>query len=378
MNSEVLIIGGGVIGLTIARELHKKGAGRITIIDRGPIGSEASWAAAGMLAPNIETDTSDDFHRFGTESLELYPDLSASLLEETGVDVELDRSGTLCLAFNEAERAELDETYQQQNLRSVPVVRLSADDVRYLEPSVSSAASGGLFYPSDWQIENRKLLAALKKFAESNGIRIVENTEVSELMTDGRRIVGARTAAGEMKAHVTVLATGAWTSLIKIGDAFLPVSVQPIRGQMISFSTGKRLVRRVVYSHRGYIVPRADGRVLVGATVEDVGFAKSTTAEGVASLKDAAEEIAPCLQDFEITERWAGLRPFVADGLPVLGEIPAFENIFIATAHYRNGILLAPKTAQLIAERIVDGVNSKVLELYGVGRFAAAANANAK
>jgi len=146
---------------------------------------------------------------------------------------------------------------------------------------------------------------------------------------------------------------------------------------MISFEASEPLLRHVVYSPRGYVVPRADGRVLVGATVEDTGFDKSTTAEGIDSLKDAAVEIAPRLRGFGIGETWAGLRPFAADGLPILGELPGYENVFVATAHYRNGILLAPKTAEIMADRIAGGLNSKYLDLYGVGRFASAANATA-
>jgi glycine oxidase len=375
MNSEVLIIGGGVIGLSIARELHKRVAGRITIVDRGTIGGEASYAAAGMLAPNIETDTSEDFHRFGTESLNLYPDFAAQLLAETGVDIELDRSGTLCLAFDENEAAELTETFRRQKVRNVPVEYLSGDAVRGLEPLVSKSAQAALLYSADWQVENRKLLSALRTFAERNGIRIVENVTVSELLADGSRVLGVKTAAGDMLADTTILATGAWTSLIKIGDASMPGSVKPIRGQMISFESGARQIGRVIYSPRGYLVPRADGRVLVGATVEDVGFDKSVTIEGIDSLRLAAAEIVPRLGDLEIGEKWAGLRPFAADGLPVLGEIPGYENAFVATAHFRNGILLAPKTAEIICDRILSNAASSYLELYGVGRFLSAANA---
>ncbi len=377
MNSDVLIIGGGVIGLSIARELHKKGVGGITIVDRGPVGREASWAAAGMLAPNIETDSTPDFHRFGTESLELYPSFAAQLMDETGIDIELDQSGTLCLAFDENEAAQLSEIFAQQKLRNVPVDQLSSAEILDLEAAVSPAVRSGLLYPFDWQVENRKLLAALRKFAEIYDIRIIERVDVSGLLIDGACVAGARASGIEFQAGVTILATGAWTSLIKIGDAEMPVSVKPIRGQMMSFQTGTRQIRRVIYSPRGYIVPRADGRVLVGATVEDVGFDKSTTAEGIDSLKAAATEIVPRLIDFEIVERWAGLRPFAGDGLPVIGELPGYENVYLATAHYRNGILLAPRTAQLIAERIVDGASSELMELYGMGRFSSSVNASA-
>jgi glycine oxidase len=375
MNSEVLIIGGGVIGLSIARELHKNGVVRITVVDRGAIGAEASWAAAGMLAPNIETDTSEDFHRFGTEALNMYPDFAAELFAETGVDIELDRSGTLCLAFNESESTELAETFRRQKLRDVPVEYLSGDEVRRLEPLVSPSAQDALLYPTDWQVENRKLMSALRTFAERNGVRIAENVDVSELIVDGSKVLGAKTSTGEMLADTTILATGAWTSLIKIGDVSIPGSVKPIRGQMISFETGAREIGRVIYSPRGYLVPRADGRILVGATVEDVGFDKSVTAEGVESLRSAGAEIIPRLRDLEIAERWAGLRPFAADGLPVLGDIPGYENIFVATAHFRNGILLAPKTAKIICDRIMSNEPSNYLDLYGLGRFSPAADA---
>ena len=371
MHSDVLIVGGGVIGLSIARELHKKGLRPITVVDRSAVGNEASWAAAGMLAPNVETDSSEEFHRFGTESLKLYPAFAEELVEETGIDIELDQSGTLYLAFDENERDELRQIYRRQTLRSVPVEHLSGEAIRDLEPLASPHALEGLFYPSDWQVDNRKLMLSLKEFAKINNIRVVENFEVATLVSEGGRITGAADAAGQVvHADVTILATGAWTSLIKIGGAFLPVEVKPIRGQMICFDTGERLLRRVIYSHRGYIVPRADGRVLVGATVEDAGFDKSTTDEGIASLKDAAIEIAPLLRGFGITERWAGLRPLAANGMPVVGEVPGYDNLFVASGHYRNGILLAPKTAEIVTERIVHNVDSDYLRIFSLGRIA--------
>ncbi|PYT01309.1 MAG: glycine oxidase ThiO [Acidobacteria bacterium] len=375
MDSDVLIIGGGVIGLSIARDLHKKRAGKITIVDRGGIGREASWAAAGMLAPNIETDSDSTFHEFGTESLELYPGFAAALLDETGVDIELDRSGTLCLAFNKEEETGLRETYERQQNRNVSVEFLSSEELRRLEPAISETTTSALFYPNDWQVENRKLVGALREFAKRNGIETIENAEVEELLTEQQRVVGARTNARDFRADTTVLATGAWTSLIKIGDTTMPVSIKPIRGQMLSFDLRERPLRHVVYSHRGYLVPRADGRVLVGATAEDAGFENRTTAEGIAGLTDAAVEIMPQLSEAQVAETWSGLRPFAADGLPILGKIPGWQNVVIATAHYRNGILLAPKTAELIAENIIDGASSEYLQRFSVERFANAATA---
>ena len=377
MHSEVLVIGGGVIGLSIARELYKKGIKEVAIVDRGRCGSESSWAAAGMLAPNIETDATSEFHRLGIEALAVYPSFAEALLDETGIDVELDRSGTLCLAFNTEEEALLSEAYERHRLRGVSVDRLSARDINDAEPAISNAARAALSFPNDWQVENRKLLDALMRFATLSDARIIENTEVLSLITEGTKVVGAATSNGEFRANVTIVATGAWTSFIKIADTSMPFIVKPIRGQMIAFSTKERQLRRVVYSPRGYVVPRADGRVLVGATVEDVGFDKSTTMAGIGELTAAAYEIMPALENFPVTESWAGLRPFAADGLPVIGELPGYKHAFVATAHYRNGILLAPLTAKLIADRIADGIESDYLESFGAKRLLSTANATA-
>ncbi|HEX6125735.1 MAG TPA: glycine oxidase ThiO [Pyrinomonadaceae bacterium] len=360
MNPEVLIIGGGVIGLTIARELVRRGVERITVVERGTIGAEASWAAAGMLAPNIEAPLSDGFHRFCSESLDLYPDLSDELLSETGIDIELDRSGTICIALTENDAAHLPRHGGE---------RLSGAEIFDIEPALSRQVPEGILFRNDWQVENRKLMTALRRSAENRGIRLLEHTEVSELLTDGNRVTGARTSKGDLNAETTVLATGAWTSLIKIGTAAVGFDVKPIKGQMAAFETGTGMLRHVVFSPRGYLVPRANGRLLVGATVEDVGFDKSITVEGIDSLTRAAFEMAPGLTEFAVVETWAGLRPFAADALPVIGPVPGFEDVIVATAHYRNGILLAPCTARIVADKIVDGGHSDFFDLFRPDRF---------
>lgn len=370
MSSEVLIIGGGVIGLSLARELHKNGVQNITIVDRGDIGREASWAAAGMLAPNIEAGQSGDFHRFCTESLALYPDLAADLLSETGIDIELDMTGTLSIAFDDTDEAEL-EPHVARGFQ-----KLSGSEILDLEPKVSSRVRSGVLFPNDWQVENRKLLRALRHSVENRGVRIVENTSVSSILTDREIVTGVSTSAGDLPADVTVIATGAWTSLIKIGGTEISVRVSPIRGQMMSVAHAQRSLRHVIFSPRGYLVPRADGRVLIGATVEKVGFDKQTTDEGLSGLVDAAVEIVPDLSGREIAERWAGLRPYSADGFPILGDLPGYQNAFIATAHYRNGILLAPKTAEIMAQNILRTSRSEHLERYSARRFTSAANAH--
>ncbi|MEO5858270.1 MAG: glycine oxidase ThiO [Pyrinomonadaceae bacterium] len=348
MNSDFVIIGGGVIGLTIARELHRRGAGTITVIDRGRAGGEASWAAAGMLAPNVECRADDELFRICTASNRLYPDFAAELLAETGIDIHLDRSGTLSLAFTEDEAAELNAKYTWQRNAGITVESLTSDDIRKLEPEISASVHSGFLYPNDWQVENRQLVAGLRKYCELNQIELIENTAMERLVIRGGEARAVETSRGAQHADRVIVTAGAWS------DQLLPVpKVKPIRGQMISLAASDpRILDRVIYSHRGYLVPRSDGRVLVGATVENVGFSKEVTADAISTLKAAAIEIAPRLAKIEIAEAWAGLRPFVEGEMPVIGRVPDIENAFVATGHYRNGILLAPITAKMIADEV--------------------------
>lgn len=346
--SDFLIIGGGVIGLSIARELHKRGAGTITVVDKGRIGGEASWAAAGMLAPNAECHADDELFRLCTASNGLYPQFAAELFEETGIDIELDRTGTLSLAFSDDEASDLDTKYQWQGQAGITVESLTAVEVLQLEPAISEQVVSGCLYPNDWQVENRKLVAALRKYCEINGIGLIEKTEIAELMIENGVIRGVRSTTGDLHADQMVITAGAWSSNI------LPKpDVKPIRGQMISLaSADPSILRHVIYSPRGYVVPRADGRILVGATVEDVGFSKAVTAEAVESLRSAAVGISPQLANRSIASAWAGLRPLVESELPVIGRVHDTENAFVATGHYRNGVLLAPLTAKMIANGV--------------------------
>lgn len=374
--SDVLIIGGGVIGLSLARELHKKGVHRIAVIDRGTCGREASYAAAGMLAPHAETDRIDPFFRFCSESNKLYPGFAAELLEETGVDIELDRAGTLYLALTERDSEELRRRYEWQTTAGLNVERLTAPETRKAEPFVSPDVRESLFFPDDGQVENRKLIEALLEYARLNDIEIREGVEVSGVLADGSRVLGVETRDEKLFAETTVVATGAWTSLIKLGLNALPVNVKPIKGQMIAFHTAKKLFQKVIYSPRGYIVPRSDGRILAGATVEDAGFDKETTEAGIDYLRGTAGEISPSLGSLEISEKWAGLRPFAADGLPVIGRLAGYENLILATAHFRNGILLAPITAKIVADEIAGNGASEYTRDFGPGRLVAETGPN--
>lgn len=368
--ANTLIIGGGVIGLSLARELHKRGVKKITILERGKLGQESSFAAAGILAPQAEAEKPDDFFHFCNDSKNLYINFAEQLFAETGVDIELDRNGTLYLAFFETDAAEIRRRFEWQKKAGLAVERLSGGETRKAEPFVSSVVREALFFPNDWQVENRKLLLALQKYARSNDIRFTEYAQVKNLLIEKGKVVGAETAKGKFFAETVILATGAWTSLIKSGEnALSRLKVKPIRGQILSFKTAKRLFSKVIYSPRGYLVPRFDGRILVGATVEDTGFDKNVTRSGIKFLLETASEISPNLENLEIFDKWAGLRPVAADGLPILGAFAEIENLHIATAHFRNGILLAPLTAKILADKIVGDSDSKYLEVFSPRRF---------
>jgi glycine oxidase len=373
MNPDVLIIGGGVIGLGIARELHRAGAGRITVLERGRIGREASYAAAGMLAPNAEAEEIDDFYRLCVESNGMYPEFAEALLEETGIDIELDRSGTLYAAFSEEDSEELHLRMRRRRKAGIDVNLLSAKETREAEPFISGSVRESLLFAGDHQVENRKLLAALRKYAELNGIELREFAEVDSVLTESGKAVGVSVGGAAFHAGITLIATGAWTSFIKAGNVPVPIDVKPIRGQMLCYRLDERPLRRVIYSPRGYLVPRADGRVLAGATVEDVGFDAVVTDAGQMALEKSAVEIASGLARAEIVERWAGLRPYAADGMPVIGPVPGVEGLFAATGHYRNGILLTPITGRIMADRITGRKDSDFLRAFGPQRFAGAA-----
>jgi glycine oxidase len=377
-NQDILIVGGGIIGLSLARSLRKCGVDKITILEQNECGREASSAAAGILAPQAEADCADDFFRFCQESRDLYPQFAEDLFSETDVDVELDRTGTLYLAFTEKDAEELGNRYTWQKNANLSVEKLSAKEVLEIEPNVSSDVLFGLRFPLDWQVENRKIIEALIKLLpkQKGSVQKPVNSDGSfsgtarRLLLEGDRVMGVETDLGVLSAPIVVIASGAWTSLIEDKFNLLSdIKIKPMRGQMLAFNDNYKLFRHVIYSPRGYLVPRKNNRILVGATVEDVGFDSRTTGAGAASLLNTAFEIAPEFKNLSLKKTWAGLRPFAADGLPVLGAIPEIENLFIATAHYRNGILLAPKTAEILADKIVGNVESKYLEIFNPRRF---------
>lgn len=368
-SADVVIVGGGVIGLAIARELALRGVHEVCLIERATLGREASFAAAGMLLPQVEADTEDDFFNLACKSRDLYPAFAKALHEETGVDVELDTTGTLYLAFNEHDQKEIEKRYRWQTRAGLAVELLSTAAARELEPCISESAVGALRFPNDIQVENRRLLSALTNSVNSLGIELLTETNVESLVIERSRVTGVQTNRGQIACGSLVIAAGTWSSFLLQSSGCPDPAVQPVRGQMVCLEANPQLTRHVLYSPRAYLVPRHDGRLLAGSTSENAGFAKRVTAGGISSILQNTHEISPAIATLPIVDTWAGLRPRPADGLPVLGACGEIDGLFYATGHYRNGILLAPLTAELITESIVAGVTSPLLAPFSPDRF---------
>jgi glycine oxidase len=323
-----------------------------------------------MLAPQAEANHADAFFELACASRASYPAFADALREETGTDIELERTGTLYLAFTEHDEEEINHRYDWQRRAGLLVERLSAGEARRLEPCISPRVRAALSFPLDVQVENRRLLAALATSVEKYGVGLLMETHVKSLLVERGRVEGVETSGGKVSAPVVVVACGAWTSFITIADKGAPTaSIEPVRGQMLCFEMNPRLARHVIYSPRGYLVPRLDGRLLAGSTTERAGFSKRVTVGGIKAITTHALEIAPEIENLPLVDSWAGLRPRAEDELPVLGARADVRGLFYATGHYRNGILLAPLTGELMAEQITTGATPPQLQAFSPDRF---------
>jgi len=342
-----------------------RGVRNICVIERQECGTEASFAAAGMLAPQAEADNPDEFFQLLCRSRDLYPDWASTLKAETGIDIELDLTGTICLSFNEDEEQELHQRFEWQSKAGLSAERLTTAEVRRLEPQISASVTGALLFPRDVQVENRRLLAALATSVQVLGVSVMNETNVEEVVVSAGHVSGVQTNKGLIQSPTVVIAAGAWSDL----TGAMKFPVEPVRGQMVCLSAKPQLTRHVIYSPRGYLVPRQDGRLIAGSTTERVGYLKMVTAGGVKSILMNASEISPAIERLPLVTSWAGLRPRAPDGLPLLGPCDEIEGLIYATGHYRNGILLAPLTGELIAETVVDGRISGELATFSPNRF---------
>lgn len=357
---DVLIIGGGAIGCAIAWRLAQRGA-RVRLLERDTPAHAASWAAAGMLSPRVDAGDDPDFAALAYRSFELYPHFIEELEASTRQRIEYAREGKLELAFDEKTMQHLRERHGESATEF-----MDAELARDLVPALSSDVVGAALVRDDHRVDNRALALALWHVAAAHGtaFELGSSAVAIERHHRGLRVLLADGTAAS--ADHVVLAAGAWSGQI----AGLPHTppVEPVRGQILALRMIPPPFIPVLQSEHCYLVPRADGRVLVGATLEHAGFQVQNTAGGLRSLLNAAVQIAPLLEHAPVVETWAGLRPDTPDDLPILGPDPEMPGLIHATGHYRNGILLTPVTAELIAAHIA-GVPTPELDKFSIGRF---------
>ena len=359
--ADVIIVGAGVIGCAIAHALATRGL-ECTIVDDRPVAGGATQASAGMLAPYIEAHERSPLLDLAVRSLAHYDDWVTALRHDSGLDVEYRRVGTLEVAFD-PDRA--DELRHAADRSSVPRTWLSAEEARGREPALGAVA-GALYTPVHAYVSAPHLTAALAAAAARRGTRIARaRVERIERAGDDLRV---RTTAGTLAARTVVLAAGAWTNRIALDQGTAP-PLRPIRGQLLRLGWHGHPIGTIIWGPECYIVPHVDGSVLVGATAEDVGFDERTTAAGVRDLLDAACDLLPTGWGASFLGAFVGLRPATPDALPVLGPDASISGLVHALGHYRNGVLLAPLTARLISDWIVDGTRDPAFDLFRPDRF---------
>jgi glycine oxidase len=371
--TDVVVVGAGVIGCAVARELARSGAS-VQVIDRDSPGRRATWAAAGMLSPLAEAGGGGPFLELADASLTRFAAFAHALQEESGIDVEYRTAGKLHVALEDS--ANLFALATDSVAARFDVDLLTPAAARELEPGLSSEITAALLVHRDHRVNNRLLAQALLASAVGSGVKFRTANPVTSLLTRPGHVTGVRLASGEqVDAANVVLAAGAWSGHIDGLPRAVPI--RPVKGQMFAVDSRARAgeppvlqLRRVIHAPQCYIIPRDDGRILVGATVEDVGFRKGATPRGIAFLMTAAARVLPDLADLPLVETWAGFRPATPDHLPVLGPDPEVRGLIYATGHFRNGILLAPITAFAVAELIIHGRAGMDISAFDVARFA--------
>lgn len=365
--SDIIVVGAGIIGCAVAHELARRGAS-VEIVDERPVGMGATQASAGVLAPYIEARDGSPLLELTTRSLTLFDEFIARVSADAGIAVPYRRSGTLDIATSEPELRALRTTAEVLARRNVPAVLLDAAAVRDEEPQLGDGAIGGLLIEPHGFVAAGELTRALAAAARSHGAQLIEQSRVRRIASrDGDMIV--ETDRGSLICNGVVLAAGSWSGEVAIDGVDRRVPVRPVRGQLLSLGWAGTPLRRVTWSSRCYLVPWDDGTLLVGATVEEAGFDERTTVAGVRDLLEAACEIVPHAWAAGFRGARVGLRPATKDDLPVIGPSSTMPNLMYATGHYRNGVLLAPLTARLVADAMLDNRIDPLLAAVSPSRF---------
>ena len=319
----------------------------VSLLERGETCRESSWAGGGIISPLVPWQYPEAVSTLVRWSQQYYPRLAESLLAETGIDIEWLRSGLLLLDVAPERPIREWADHNRCTLQAVDAAQLGA-----LEPGLGLAAGESVLLPDVAQVRNPRLGTALRRSLADRGVVIHEHTEVTGFTVSGNRIQGVTTTQGEFGSGRVVVAGGAWSGpLLAMLDIGLPV--KPVKGQMIQYRTPAGLLRHIVLYRDHYLIPRRDGLLLAGSTLEDTGYDKSITTDARHILMHKAAQLLPALGDCEVVKQWAGLRPGVSDGVPFIGPHPGYDGLFINTGHFRNGVVMAPASARLLADLLL-------------------------
>jgi len=351
----IVIIGAGLIGLSIAYELAKRGA-KVRIVEAGDSAASASWTGAGKLAPFTDAEGGEEQEHFLATALGVYQIFVKELHKRTGIDPYLRIDGIIDVAHDEFEAVRLRERVAALVGRGIHAHWFEPDDARDIEPGLGPATVGASLIEDEGQIDSRQLGKALRAACVDAGVQLEEQTGPVALVADAERVLGVRAGADFVGAETVVNATGAFAGELRGVPSEVRIDITPVKGQMLSMRTPRPVIKRLVSAPGAYVIPRTDGTVLIGETVEEAGFDTAVDPAAIERLRTAAARAVPALAECEVAETWAGLRPRSANGLPFIGAT-ALSGYFVAAGHYRNGILLAPATALAIAN-VLEGKTS--------------------
>ena len=361
MSEQILVVGGGVVGMALACEAAGRGY-RVKVFDRGAIGSGASPVAAGMLTPLKEAHRADAFLDLGLAALRMYPEFVRKLEELAGHRVPMQTCGLLAIALNDQEAA----MFQPLAARIPGSAWLSPREVLDMEPRVTDTILGALWLPSEGRVSSPRLMEALKAAAETLGVEIHEYEPVLRVRHDGRRAMGVETVRESYTGDRVVLAAGVWSRRIQGLDFDWMPAIRPVRGQILTLAVKGPNLRRILHGAGIYLVPESPGRLLVGATSEENSWKQAPDVRGLTALLNPAVRLIPAAVDFEFVRVRSGLRPAGEDLWPVLGPTP-LDALELAVGHYRNGILLAPITAKLLCDAWESGRTPELMQPFTLG-----------